>query len=90
MDRVLLLVHRVLPLQASKLSQITVDAIAQQMQVSESNPLVGLEGRTSLLINLGKALKSDAKLFGDEGRPGNMLSSYIFPTFVGTILTYYP
>lgn len=43
------------------------------MQVSESNPLVGLEGRTSLLRNLSGALLASPELFGDDGRPGNML-----------------
>ncbi|KIK58056.1 hypothetical protein GYMLUDRAFT_45605 [Collybiopsis luxurians FD-317 M1] len=62
--------HRV---DAAGLSKITVDAVAQHMQVSESNPLVGLEGRASLLRNLSDALLASPELFGDEGRPGNML-----------------
>ncbi|THU98479.1 DUF1688-domain-containing protein [Dendrothele bispora CBS 962.96] len=58
---------------AAALSKITVESIASHMQVSESNPLVGLEGRTSLLKNLSNALLASPKLFGEEGRPGNML-----------------
>jgi len=62
--------HRV---DAAALSKITVEAISEHMQVSASNPLVGLEGRTSLLRNLGNALLASPELFGDDGRPGNML-----------------
>ncbi|KAJ7594112.1 hypothetical protein C8J56DRAFT_1002096 [Mycena floridula] len=58
---------------ASVLSSITVDSVAEQMQVSATNPIAGLEGRTSLLVNLGKALKESPDLFGKDGRPGNML-----------------
>ncbi|KAF9072611.1 hypothetical protein BDP27DRAFT_1417957 [Rhodocollybia butyracea] len=62
--------HRV---DAAGLSKITVEAVAQHMQVSSLNPLVGLEGRTSLLRNLSNALSTDSELFGSDGRPGNML-----------------
>ncbi|KAF5352291.1 hypothetical protein D9758_011926 [Tetrapyrgos nigripes] len=62
--------HRV---DAAALSKISVDSIAKHMQVSESNPLVGLEGRTSLLKNLSNALLDNPKFFGEVGRPGNML-----------------
>ncbi|KAF5379000.1 hypothetical protein D9757_009101 [Collybiopsis confluens] len=58
---------------AAGLSKITVEAVVQHMQVSDSNPLVGLEGRTSLLRNLSDALRASPELFGDDGRPGNML-----------------
>ncbi|KAJ4467661.1 DUF1688-domain-containing protein [Lentinula edodes] len=58
---------------ATGLSKITTTSVAQHMQVSETNPIVGLEGRTSLLRNLSTALKSSPEFFGEEGRPGNML-----------------
>ena len=45
------------------------------MQVSESNPMVGIEGRTSLLFNLGKALKANTQSFGTDGRPGNIVGT---------------
>jgi hypothetical protein len=35
--------------------------------------MVGLEGRTSLLINLSKALSSNSELFGPDARPGNIV-----------------
>ena len=46
------------------------------MQVSESNPMVGIEGRTSLLFNLGMALKANAQFFGTDGRPGNIVGTH--------------
>ena len=49
------------------------------MQVSEQNPILGLEGRASLLINLGRALKDSPSMFGKTGRPGDMLSSNFMP-----------
>lgn len=33
----------------------------------------GLEGRTSLLVNLARAMKGGPKFFGEDGRPGNMI-----------------
>ena len=49
------------------------------MQVSEANPLVGLEGRSLLLLNLSKALKLNPEFFGTSARPGNLVgSSHLF------------
>ncbi|EIW61121.1 DUF1688-domain-containing protein [Trametes versicolor FP-101664 SS1] len=62
--------HRV---DAEALEKITPAKVAAAMQVSEANPLVGLEGRTSLLVNLGKALKANATYFGASARPGNLI-----------------
>ena len=63
------------PLSAAGLAKITVERTAAAFQVTASNPMVGLEGRTSLLTNLSKALKANPQLFGDDGRPGNMVGS---------------
>lgn len=54
---------------ANRLSQLTQEDLEQGFQVSETNPLAGVEGRTSLLQNLGHALKN-SKYFGPQGRPG--------------------
>jgi hypothetical protein len=62
----------VLP-KAKGLEQITGEKTAQAMQVSSNNPMAGLEGRASLLVNLSHALKSNPTFFGAEGRPGNMI-----------------
>lgn len=45
------------------------------MQVSEANPMSGLEGRSNLLANLGNALSASPEMFGADGRPGNMLGT---------------
>ena len=54
------------------LKQITLEQLAKGLQVSESNPLNGLDGRTGLLQRLGDALSNRA-YFGVNARPGNML-----------------
>lgn len=54
------------------LEKLTVQQLEKGLQVSESNPIMGLEGRASLLSKLGDALRNKA-LFGMGGRPGHML-----------------
>ncbi|KAG9015906.1 hypothetical protein FRB90_004216 [Tulasnella sp. 427] len=58
---------------ASALEKITTEKVEAAMQVSSSNPMSGVEGRTGLLANLGLALKSQSEFFGESARPGNML-----------------
>lgn len=58
---------------ANGLKQLTVETLGKGLQVSESNPIEGLEGRTGLLQRLGVALASNPKMFGATQRPGNML-----------------
>ncbi|KAF8896632.1 hypothetical protein BD779DRAFT_1496964 [Infundibulicybe gibba] len=58
---------------AEGLSKVTPERVAEAMQVTESNPMVAVEGRTSLLFNLSKALKANPEFFGAEGRPGNII-----------------
>ncbi len=47
------------------------------MQVDEdTNPIVGIEGRTGLLYNLSECL-NNSQYFGEApGRPGNMIGVY--------------
>lgn len=54
------------------LKRLSVEHLANGLQVTEDNPMAGLEGRAGLLSRLGDALKNSA-LFGAEGRPGHML-----------------
>ena len=58
---------------ANGLSRITSDVMAKAMQVTSTNPMIGSEGRTSLLIKLSAALQSSSLYFGQDARPGNML-----------------
>ncbi|KAF2166384.1 hypothetical protein M409DRAFT_55222 [Zasmidium cellare ATCC 36951] len=54
------------------LKKLTTEKMAKGLQVTDDNPIDGLEGRTSLLIRLGDAL-TNREIFGLEARPGNML-----------------
>ncbi len=56
---------------AAGLAQFSGKDLKEYFQVSESNPLVGLEGRLRLVKNLGQAL-ANREIFG-SGRPGNIL-----------------
>jgi len=62
------------PLQADAkgLRALVTDRLAQAFQVSEGNPLVGLDGRAILLRRLGEVLQDTPEVFGEEGRPGEM------------------
>lgn len=54
------------------LKKLSIQQLAKGLQVSESNPIMGLEGRAGLLSKLGDAL-GNTGLFGLTGRPGHML-----------------
>lgn len=56
---------------AQGLRSLSVDDLRNGFQVSEKNPLVGVEGRVMLLNNLANALENKA-VFKD-GRPGNLI-----------------
>lgn len=56
------------------LRRLDVAAVAKGLQVSDQNPIDGLEGRTDLLIRLADALQNQ-ELFGLDARPGNMLGT---------------
>jgi hypothetical protein len=45
------------------LSEVTADSVAHAFQVSEGNPLVGVEGRASLLRRAGQAVGQPRRLF---------------------------
>ncbi|KAL8799259.1 MAG: hypothetical protein Q9182_006026 [Xanthomendoza sp. 2 TL-2023] len=57
---------------AAGLNRLSVGQLGIGLQASEANPLAGLEGRSSLLANLGEALQNQ-EYFGHSSRPGNML-----------------
>jgi hypothetical protein len=56
---------------AKGLQKVTPALIEEFFQVTASNPLVGVEGRTNLLKNLGRALEN--KTIFKDGRPGNLI-----------------
>lgn len=57
------------------LKKLSVEILAQGLQVTDANPIAGLEGRTGLLTRLGGALFNQ-DLFGADARPGNMLGMF--------------
>lgn len=69
------------PLQADSagLRGLATDHLASAFQVSESNPLVGLEGRAVLLRRLGEAMSEQPEVFGPEGRPGGLFDLLVAP-----------
>ena len=62
---------------ATALERLTAEMLAKGMQVSETNPMSGLEGRANLLTRLSIALRSDQTIFGKDERPGNMIDYLI-------------
>jgi hypothetical protein len=70
------------PLQADAvgLRAVLTDHLASVFQVSETNPLVGLEGRAVLLRRLGEVLAEQPEVFGeDPPRPGGLFDLIISP-----------
>lgn len=63
---------------AAGLMRIDAEALSRAFQVSEGNPLAGLEGRAALLRRLGAALLARPDLFG-QGRPGGLFDALAGP-----------
>jgi len=59
---------------AAALRRVDAEALRTAFQVSESNSLLGLDGRAALLNRLGAVLESRVDLFGSTGspRPGGL------------------
>lgn len=58
---------------AQGLQRLSEDQLRAGFQVSQSNPLVGVAGRTELLQKLGRAIAQQPQRFGDPARPGNLI-----------------
>ncbi len=57
---------------AAALANVDAALLAERFQVDEGNPLVGLDGRASLLRRLADALRAHPRVFGSDGRPGSL------------------
>ncbi|OCL05529.1 DUF1688-domain-containing protein [Glonium stellatum] len=55
------------------LENLTTEDLMAGFQVSEKNPILGVESRAALLRSLGKSLLSQSDVFGASGRPGNLV-----------------
>ena len=51
--------------------------LSQTFQVNPSNPLIGINGRTSLLRRLGKAVNNQPNFFGNQARLGHLYDYFI-------------
>ena len=58
---------------ANTLKNLSPQHVANALQVSENNPMDGIDGRIQVLRRLGNALEEGKQYFGSNGRPGNML-----------------
>lgn len=66
------------------LQQLTASSLAAGFQATDTNPLVGLEGRLELLHRLGQVLEEQTSYFGSApARPGNLLDYWISELYEG-------
>ena len=70
---------RPLQVDAEGLRALITDRLGRVFQVSESNPMVGLEGRAVLLRRLGEAMAEQPEIFGDPPRPAGLFDLMIMP-----------
>jgi len=70
---------------AATLQSFAAEKLAAGFQVSDANPLVGLEGRAGLLRNLGNAIAKRPDLFGRAPRIGNLVDRLLFDAKDGTL-----
>ena len=57
---------------AKGLANVSVDRLADVFQVRDDNPLIGLDGRISLLQRVGDAIAQHDRVYGTEQRIGSM------------------
>jgi hypothetical protein len=61
------------------LRALVTDHLASALQVSETNPLIGIEDRAILLRRLGEVMAEQPEVFGDIGRPAGLFDTIISP-----------
>lgn len=72
---------------ADVLAQLPPASLTSAFQVSDANPLLGLEGRADLLQRLGKQVANDPEIFGrhDTPRPGGLFDHIAAQGVGGTV-----
>ncbi len=71
---------------ADALEALEPERLASHLQVSSSNPLVGLDGRCELLRRLGAALRTHPDLFGlKQPRVGNLFDALLDESMDGEL-----
>lgn len=58
------------------LGQLETAKLAEGFQVTDSNPMLGVDSRAALLRSLGQSLLAHPEVFEAEGRPGNLVGIY--------------
>lgn len=66
-----------LRVEAAALEALDPSRLADAFQVSDANPLVGVEGRINLVRSLGSALRAAPMIFPGE-RPGGLLDHFLW------------
>lgn len=61
------------------LKSITDEKLAAGFQVSDKNPILGIDSRAALLRSLGGSLLENPSIFGEQGRPGNLVGKNASP-----------
>ncbi|KAH7310634.1 hypothetical protein B0I35DRAFT_357901 [Stachybotrys elegans] len=59
------------------LEQLDTGSLISGFQISDQNPMLGVESRAALLRSLGRSLNSQTDVFGPSGRPGNLVDYVI-------------
>jgi Protein of unknown function (DUF1688) len=64
---------------AAALRQLTAERLGNGLQVSDTNPIVGLDGRAAVLRGLGAHVAANPAVFGrnDEPRPGGLFDHFV-------------
>lgn len=72
---------------ADVLAQLPLTALTSAFQVTDTNPLLGLEGRTDLLQRLGRLVAERVEVFGlqDTPRPGGLFDHIVAQATGGAI-----
>jgi hypothetical protein len=75
------------PLRADALTQLSTETLSRGFQISERNPLIGVEGRADLLRRLGMTVAAKPEIFGtkDAARPGGLFDHFVALSVDGRI-----
>jgi hypothetical protein len=70
--------HEALQADGDGLMHLSDESLAKGLQVSRSNPLIGISGRADLLRRLGALVAAKADIFGrqDKPRPGGLFDHF--------------
>jgi hypothetical protein len=64
------------------LASLNIDTFRKHFQITAENEIIGDVSRVSLLNSVGKSFLSLPEIFGETGRPGNLVGKLLFPSSV--------